>query len=137
MATKNVNAVVLAYRVINTAKLTKMEDAEKFAIIKAMRCFKKISSEFDDFLKDAQERLKPDNFAVVTQKIHSNKNLTPEELAIVNKYDQDVSNCLKEEFGENVDLSFTPLSEEAVERFIASNDFSVNEIMLIMDVLGE
>ena len=129
--------VISAYRILNNAKLGKMEDAEKFALIKAVRQLKKVGADFDDFLKDAQEKLKPESIEVIAVKVQGNEVLTPEESAALNKYNQDVSVCVKDELDKDVELTFAPLSEDALGRLVASNDFSVNEILIISDVLGE
>lgn len=133
---KTTNDIVTAYRQINNAKLTKMEDAEKFALIKIVRQLKKVSTDFDDFLKDAQEKLKPDEFDKIVEKVQGKKELSPEEKAKLNKYNKDVAECLSEELEKEVELDFEPLSSESLGHFIASNDFSLNDILIIGDVVG-
>lgn len=128
--------VISAYRIINDAKLGKMEDAEKFALIKAVRQLKKTATDFDDFLKDAQGKLKPDGLETIAAKMQAKEELTPEESAKVSKYNQDVANCVKDELDKDVELTFAPLSEDALGRLIASNDFSVSEILIFSEVIG-
>lgn len=137
MATKRTESIVAAFRIINNAKISKMEDAEKFALIKAVRHLKKVNNEFDEFLKDAQNRLKPEGFDAIAAKYQNKEELTAEENAILSKYNTDVSECVKEELEKDVELPFTPLSEESLGRFIASNDFSVSEVLMVSDVIGE
>lgn len=132
---KTTDSIVSAYRLINNAKLSKMETEEKFAFIKAVRQLKKVGVNFDDLLNDAQERLKNEDTAAILTKIQSNEKLSAEENAAFNKYNQDVTACLKEELDKEIDVDFEPLSKEAFGHFIASNDFSVNQILLIEDVL--
>ena len=52
------NTVLSVYKLLNDSKLTKMEDKDKFIVIKAVRKLKPIAADFDDFQKDAQEKLK-------------------------------------------------------------------------------
>lgn len=137
MATKKTDSIVAAFRIINTAKISKMEDAEKFSFIKAVRQLKKVSTEFDEFLKDAQERLKPDGFDAIAAKYQNKEELTAEENAVLGKYNADVSECVKEELEKEVELTFAPFSEDVIGRFVASNDFSVNEVLTVSDVIGE
>lgn len=134
---KTTDSIVTAFRAVNNAKIGKMEDSEKFAFIKAVRQLKKVASEFDENLKDAQERLKPEGFNAMASKVQSNESLTAEESAALAKYNCDIDACLKEELEKEVELTFEPLSEDAIGRFIASNDFAVKEIMVITDVIGE
>lgn len=136
MANKTTDQIVTAFRLINNAKLTKMETAERFALIKAMRQLKKVATEFDDFLKDAQDKLKPENFDTIMEKYQSKQELTSEEIVAFNKYNKNVSDCLKDELDKEIELTFEPLTEESLGRLIESNDYTVNDIMVIEDVLG-
>ena len=133
--TKTTDQIVSAYNLINKAKLTKLEDSEKFILIKIARQLKKTSVDFEDFLNDAQEKLKPDNFDEIADKMQMKKELTADESATVTKYNKDVSDCLKDELDKEVELTFEPVSDEMFGRFIASNDFSVSEMLTIADVI--
>lgn len=133
---KKTDNVVAAFRLINTAKISKMEDTEKFDFIKTVKHLKKVGTDFDDFLKDAQERLKPENFDKIAAKYQSKEELTADEMATLNKYNKDVADCVQGELDKEVELDFEPLSEEALGRFIASNDFTVADIITISDVIG-
>lgn len=133
---KTTDQIVTVFRLINTAKMTKMEDAEKFALIKAMRQMKSVSADFEDALKDAQERLKPENFDEIAGKGRENQKLTQEESDAIEKYNKDVEECLHDVITKEVELTFTPLTEDALGRFIASNDFNLSQAMFISDVLG-
>lgn len=135
--TAKTNDIVSAFRLINPAKLTKMETAERFSLILATRQLKKVATEFDDFLKDVQEKMKPEGFDAIAGKVQAHKDLAPDELKAWNKYQQDISECLKGELEKEVEVDFEPLSKEAMEHFIDSNDFAVSDIILIMDVLSE
>lgn len=137
MATKKTtDQIVTAFRLINTAKIGKMEDTEKYAIIKATRKLKKVGTDFDDFLKDAQEKLKPEGFDAIVSKMQAKQELTSAESATLNKYNKDVSDCLADELKKEVELDFEPLSEEALGHLYASNDFSLSEILAIEEVIG-
>lgn len=138
MATKRTtDQIVTAYRLVSAAKLSKMEDAEKFQLIKVVRQLKKTATDFEDFLKDAQEKLKPEGFDTIATKIQSKQDLTPEESSKIGKYNKDVADCLSEELEKEVELTFEPLSEEAIGRLVASNDFAVSDIISITDVIGQ
>lgn len=128
--------VVTAYRLINSAKLSKMEDADKFSIIKIAKEFKKTANDFEDYLKDAQEKLRPDGFDAIARKVQSKELLTEAETATLNKYNQDVTNCVNDELEKIADLDFEPLSKDALGRFVASNDFTINDILIISDAIG-
>lgn len=132
---KTTNQIVSVFRLINTAKISKMEDAEKFAFIKNVRLLKKVATDFEDALRDAQEKLKPDGFNEIAAKAQAAKALSKSENDVLDKYNKDVSDCLSDELEKEIELDFAPLTEAALGRFFASNDFAMNEIMLIGDVL--
>lgn len=134
---KTTDQIVTAFRLINNAKLSKMQDEEKFAVIKVMRQLKKVNTDFEDFIKDAQEKLRPEGFAEIASKMQSNRPLTDEETTKVNKYNKDVSDCISPELAKEHELTFDPIDEDAMGRFLASNDFSIAEIMAICDIIGE
>lgn len=131
-----VNDAVTAFRLINPAKLTKMETEERFAVILATRQLKKVATDFDELVKDAQEKLKPEGFDKIVEKVQGKKELTSSEQETLKKYNKDVTDCVQTELDKEVEFDFKPLSEDALGRFVESNDFSVSEIMLIGDVIG-
>ena len=82
--------IVNAYNVLNAAKLAKMQDTDKFTVIRAMRALKPIQADYEAAVRDAQERLKPEDFDALQKKAadwnatHKDKkltDLTPEERA--------------------------------------------------------
>ena len=52
--------IVSVYKTMNDSKLTKMEDADKFKVIKALRAIKPISEGYEEFVKLTHEKLKDD-----------------------------------------------------------------------------
>lgn len=135
--TKKTENVVAAYRAIiqNKAKVTKMEDSEKSAFLYAAHQLKKVAADFDDYAKSAQETLKPEGFDAIAAKSQANEPLTEEEAAELNKYGKEVSDSLTAELEKEVELGFEPLTKEAFGRFVASNDLSINDMLVIEDAL--
>lgn len=137
--------IVKAYRIINDAKLTKMEDADKFKVIKATRQLKPVAASFDEFVKEAQERLKPEGWDDMQKKARQwqedgdRSNLAVEERREINRYFMDynakVEECVKEEAEKEPELTYERLSEEAFEKFIASNDYDVRTIIELENIL--
>lgn len=137
--------IVKAYRIINDAKLTKMEDADKFKVIKATRQLKPVAASFDEFVKEAQERLKPEGWDDMQKKARKwqedgdKSTLTVEERREINRYFTDynakVEECVKEEAEKEPELTYEHLSEEAFGKFIASNDYDVRTIIELENIL--
>lgn len=137
--------IVSAYRIINSAKLTKMDDADKFKTIKAIRAIKPIVESFNSFVSDARERLKPENFDAMQKKASQwqeegeNTTLTMEERRQLNlyfsEYNKKVEECVKEESEKEHELGYERLSEEAFGKFMASNDWDVRTALMLEDIM--
>ena len=141
------------YAVLNEAKLTKMDDADKFKVIKALRVIKPIAKGYEDLIEEAKNKRKGDDHDKVTEKAQDwNKDnqgkkvgeLTQEqidELNAINKYFSDynsrVENCVKEEAEKEVELTFDKLNEEAFGKLVASNDWTCGQIMALSDAVAE
>ena len=140
-----------AYTLLDAAKYTKMEAADRRNIVKALRHLKKVSVEFNDFREDAIKRLRPDNFEEVAALINKFNAMTTEEreAAVAEKkytdalkanieFNTSVNECLREELDKLVELDFTGLSETAIDAMLDSNpDWTVGQAMLVEDILAE
>lgn len=128
---------VVAFRILNNAKLGKMKDGDKFNSVKIMKELKPVATGYDDFIKDAAEKLKPEGIEEIQEKVQSQSKLTADERKIWEKYDSDISKCVQEELGKELEFNFQPLSEEGFKGLIASNDFTLAEILALNEVVGE
>lgn len=139
------NTVLSVYKLLNDSKLTKMEDKDKFIVIKAVRKFKPIAADFEDLKKDVQEKLKGENFEEMQKKAlqwneeGDKTTLTEDERKEVNmffyEFNKNVKECLKEETEKKHELEYEKLSEDAFGKFISSNDFKVDDIIKIQEVM--
>ena len=131
--------MVFAFRLLNGAKLSKMDDVDKFKVIKATRAFRTTAKDFDEFLKDAQEKLKPENFEEMQESAKNMKDLSEEDKAKVNTffsdYQKKIELCIEEETKKDIETVFEKLSEDAFGKLVSSNDFTVNDIMVLQDAL--
>ena len=141
------------YAVLNEAKLTKMDDADKFKVIKALRVIKPVAKGYEDFVEDVKNKLKGDDHDKMTEKAQAwNKDnqgkkvneLTQEQIDELNtintyfaEYNKRVETCLKEEAEKEVELTFDKLSEEAFSKLVASNDWTCGQIMALSDAVAE
>lgn len=139
------DTVKSVYKLLNDSKLTKMEDKDKFIVIKAVRKFKPIAADFEDLKKDVQEKLKGENFEEMQKKAlqwneeGDKTTLTEDERKEVNmffyEFNKNVKECLKEETEKKHELEYEKLSEDAFGKFISSNDFKVDDIIKIQEVM--
>ena len=144
--------IVNAYNVLNAAKLSKLADADKFTVIRAMRALKPIYTGYEDAVKDAQERLKPEDFDALqrraadwnaTHKDKQLKDLTPEERTTLEgintafrDYTSKVEECIRDLAETERELTHTRLTEEAFGKLLESNpDWTMKEIFPVADAL--
>lgn len=139
------SVVIAVYNAINSAKLTKLTDIDKFKVIRMARSMKDIASGFNDFTKDAQEKLKDERFDIMVEKAQQwqregeNTTLTEEERVAVNRYfseyNKKVDECVRTEADKNVDIEFELLTEEAFMQLAASNDWTCGQIIELEDLV--
>lgn len=131
--------IVETYRTIADAKVTKMEEAEKFAVVKAVRSLKPVATAFQDFTEEARKKLQPENFDELQDKARRFDSLPDDEKKEVNAsfiaYDEAVRKCVADEMTREHEVELDPLTTEALGRLVASNDFTVATILQLEDVL--
>lgn len=144
--------VVEIYNVLCGAKLSKMEDKDKFLIIRAMRQFKPVAISYEDEMKDAKEKLKDERFEEMQNlakeweenhgkqvKISDLPDSEVRNLEEINRYfmayHQNVDKYAKELLGKDNEFSYEKISEDSFEKLVSSNDFDVQTIMDLQDAL--
>lgn len=138
---------VIAFRILygdrhlggsnNGAKISKMKEGDQFHIVKIMKELKPVASSYDDYIKDVAEKFKPEGIESIQGKVQSKGMLTPEEQKVWEDYNQKVAKCVQDELAKEIECTFEPLGEDGFKGLLASNDFAMNEIMALYDVIGE
>lgn len=142
-----------AYVVLSQAKYSKLSDDEKIKVWKIARAMKPMAAKFEEDSKDASEKLQPyEGFADDIQKANEyrekirQKNLDATTLPMgpaeydefmkkFNAYQKTVSNALKEYAEKEVKMKFEPLSEETFGKLLASNDWQMNQVIAIGEII--
>lgn len=134
-------AIVAVFNSLRNATVTKMEEAEKFAVVRAMRTLRPIASEFEAFVAEAREKLKPECFEQLLEIERKGEDATPEEREmhgrLGSEYVGSVNKCIRPEEEKEVDVEIEPLTFEALCRLFATNDFNIDTMLMIEDVIGE
>lgn len=141
----NTEKIVSAYNVLVDAKITKMDDADKFKVIKALKELKAVATDFEDFRTDARKKLEGEGHEEMIRKAQQwqaegeKTTLTEEERVAVNKYlvgyNSKVAECVAEEAGKEHELDFEALTEDAFVKLLGSNDWTARQIMEVEEVL--
>ena len=128
----SVKQIVDAYNALGNAKTTKLDDAEKGKILKARKAMRPIAEEFDAFLKDCQEKFKPENWDELQGRVQKWDTLTKEEKNETNKafdkYQKSIDGVVKEELEKEVELTFDKLSEGADVKIMSASDWTPNQL---------
>ena len=139
--------VLAAWRVLNTAKYSKLDDADKIKVWKISRVLQPVAEKFDADSKDAAEKLKPEGYDDKALKWNETRDktingikddlpMTPKEFVeftyqVLNPYNKNVNDALEEFKDKEVELDFEPLSEEAFGKLMASNDWTMEQVMAV------
>lgn len=124
------------YKMLASAKMSKMKDEDRFSFIRTMNKLRPIANGVNEIIADACKRLEPDGWDGIVQKISSNAKLSVSESETLNKYNRDVQTCVNAEINKEVEVDFEELSMEAISSLSASNDYTLEQTMLLNDVLG-
>ena len=137
-----VKDVVSAYKVLGDAKVTKLEESEVIKVVKARKAMRPIADDYDAFLKDCQEKFKPEGWDEIQKKLQQwqqegeNTTLTEAERIELNKavigYQKKIDAALKDELKREVELNIEPLKEESATKMLVENGWEVR----VLDELG-
>lgn len=144
--------VLGAFNVLNTAKYAKMDDADKIKVWKIARALKPIATKFDEDSKDAAEKLKPEGFDDDLRKAQEYERVTKDKDADASKLEMGaaeygefikklkemnklVADALKEFANKEVDIDFDPISEDAFTKLMASNDWTMEQAVMIGELI--
>lgn len=137
-----VKDIVSAYKALGEAKVTKLEESEVIKVVKARKAMRPIADEYDAFLKDCQEKLKPEGWDEIQKKLQQwqqegeNTTLTEAERIELNKavigYQKKIDAALKDELKREVELNIEPLKEESATKMLVENGWEVR----VLDELG-
>lgn len=144
--------VLGAFNVLNTAKYAKMDDADKIKVWKIARALKPIATKFDEDSKDAAEKLKPEEFDDDLRKAQEYERVTKDKEADASKLEMGaaeygefikklkemnklVADALKEFANKEVDIDFEPISEDAFTKLMASNDWTMEQAVMIGELI--
>lgn len=138
--------VLAAFRVLNTAKYSKMSDEDKIKVWKIARALKPVAEEFDDKTKDAAKKMMPsEDYSERLQKAqefermrNANEDMSKAPIGAAEYeaflkefqgYNKLVTDAIKEFGDKDVEVEFEPLNDEAFGKLMASNDWTVEHVV--------
>ena len=143
------NEVLGVYNLLNAAKLGAIEDNdEKFKVILILRVLKPVANGFEDFRKDAVEKLKPEGYddkilvwnecseklqlGVKSDKLPmSAEEFVDMTYKVIKPFNTALNNLVEKEAEKEVELEFEPISEDSVMKLGVAHDWNVGQIDMI------
>ncbi len=131
---------VAAYNVLKELNISTLERDDMLAVLRATRSLKPVATGLEEFVADARERLKPDGFEDVENKMAKFATLPLDERQRIEsayrKYQKDLDDCVARELETEKEIDYPlSLSEGALPVLIAGNkQLTVESIILIEDL---
>ena len=149
MKTINTDKALQAYNLLNTAKYNKMNDTDKITVFKATRKIKPVAVEYEEACKDAVEKMKFEGFDEQLTKAREyelkkkagddNLPITEEEykefIKKLVEYDKVVKDAIKQLGNKDVDIDIDLLTEDSFGTLMASNDWTMEQAMIVGDIV--
>ena len=139
------NKIVFAYKILGEAKVQTLAEKEVIKVIKARKTMRPHADEYEAFLKDVQEKFKPEDWDDLQKKVQQwreegeKTTLTKEEQMEINKkmvdYQKKVEAVVKEELEKEIKLEIEPLSEESHVKLLIENGCELGKLEEIEAVL--
>ena len=139
------NKIVFAYKILGEAKVQTLAEKEVIKVIKARKAMRPHADEYEAFLKDVQEKFKPEDWDDLQKKVQQwqeegeKTTLTKEEQIEINKkmvdYQKKVEAVVKEELEKEIKLEIEPLNEESYVKLLIENGWELGKLEEIEAVL--
>lgn len=145
--------VLKAYNVLSTAKYGKLADEDKIKVWRIARALKPVAEKFREDSEDAQQKMKPnDDFDEHLMKGQEYEreirkpDCDPTKLPIgaaqyqefldeFKAYQKLVNDTIKDLAEKEVEVSFEPISEDAFGKLMASNDWTLEQVATLGDII--
>lgn len=145
--------VLEAFTILNSANYKQLDDADKIKLWKIARVMKPVAKQLEDDSRDAAEKLKPENFDAQLEKAKEfeakvqkgDTDKLPmtedEHLKFIREVFQPFNNLVQkavdDETKKEVEIDFEPLTEDAFGKLMASNDWKIQQVMVLGNLIVE
>ena len=142
------NKIIRAYRLLNMErtekkegfKLSALEANDLYIVIRALDALKPVVVRFEDFVKDAQKRLKPEGW---DEKVQRYQKASDEEKAEIDReameYANRVNECVSTELEKDKEIeAYERLGKEAFGKLVQANGHILETptIILLHEILA-
>lgn len=137
--------IIAAYKALGEAKATSLEMKEIIKIVKARKAMRPYAEEFESFLKDVQEKFKPENWDEVQVKVQQwqqegDKTTLPQsERTSINKvlmdYQKKIDSAVREELEREIEIIVEALTEDSATKILVENGWEMRKLEEIEIIL--
>lgn len=130
---------VSIYKILGEAKVSTLEESEIIKIVKSRKQLRSCADDYEAFLKDAQEKFKPEDFSDIQEKLATWNSLSEEDKIIVNRairaYETKVNLAVAEELEKELDITLEKLNAESSTKLLKLNDWQINKLDELQAIL--
>ena len=136
-----IKQIIEAYNILGEAKVTKLEESEVIKVVKARKAMIPNAEEFEAFLKDCQDKFKPEEWDAIQadlqlwQKEGEKTTLSEERRIEINKaiiaYQGSIDKAMKDELDKEVELNIETLKEDSATKMLVENGWEIGKLDLI------
>lgn len=131
--------VVIAYKMLDDAVITSVNDKDAVSIIKNRKEMRKHVEAYDALLKDAQEKFKPKNFDEMQEKARKWNELPENEKEELNNffapYQKKVDAACEPELEKEVEVTLEKISDEGAIQLAKENKWPMSKLDLLKIML--
>jgi hypothetical protein len=132
-------SVVIAYKMLDDAVITSVNDKDAVSIIKNRKEMRKHVEAYDALLKDAQEKFKPKNFDEMQEKARKWNELSESEKEELNNfftpYQKKVNAACEPELEKEVEVTLEKISDEGAIQLAKENKWPMSKLDLLKIML--
>lgn len=134
-----VKEIVSAYKALGEAKVNNLEESEIIKILKSRKTMRSIAEEFNEFLKEVQDKFKPENFEEVQLKLQNWAELSDEDKVkitnILKEYESKVNIVVKDELEKEIELELEKINENSISKLLKNNEWPIQKLDEISIIL--
>ena len=140
----SVKQIVSAYNTLGEAAVTKLEEGEAIKVVKARKAMRPIVEDYEAFLKDCQDKFKPENWDSIQAKLQQwqkegeKTTLTEEERIEINKvvieYQTKIDKAVADELKKEHEINAEKFADGTDVKLIQENGWKSKQLDAI-DIL--
>lgn len=134
-----VKEIVSAYKTLGEAKVNNLEESEIIKILKARKAMRFIAEDFNEFLKEVQDKFKPENFEEIQFKLQNWAELSDEDKVkmtnILKEYESKINTVVKDELEKEIELELEKLNENSIGKLLKNNEWPIQKLDEISIIL--